>query len=228
MTMPYMPEELRANSRRMVLDLMACGIDPERAPIFIQSLVPPHTELCWILACFCSYGDLQRMTQFKEKARQVRGQQSDSVVSVGLFTYPVLQAADILVYRAQYVPVGRDQVQHLELSRGIARRFNQQFGEIFPEPQPKLTETPKLMSLADPAHKMSKSAGPKHYIGLFESESSVRQKVKAAVTDSGVPVGKRGMSPGVANSPRDPARLRQDGGGGRPDRAPAFREAQVQ
>jgi tryptophanyl-tRNA synthetase len=139
------------------------------------------------------------MTQFKDKSQQL-DEKSEQSVSAGLFTYPVLQAADILIYRSKFVPVGRDQVQHLELSRDLAGRFNRFAGtEIFPEPRVLLTETPKLMSLADPTKKMSKSLGPNHYVGLFEDEKSVRAKVKAAVTDSGAPSEGAVMSPGVAN-----------------------------
>ena len=198
-TMPYEPARLRANTERMVIDLLACGIDPNKAILFIQSLVPEHTELCWILSCLTPFGDLRRMTQFKDKSEVLEGKDSTQFVSAALFSYPVLQAADILVYRAQFVPVGKDQEQHLELSRELARRFNNQFGEdFFPEPAPLFTETPKVMSLADPTKKMSKSLGERHYIGLFEDEQLIRGKVKSAVTDSGeTPEGQ--MSPGVAN-----------------------------
>lgn len=197
-TMPYDPAELRANTERMVVELLACGIDPEKSILFIQSLVPEHAELCWILGCLCPYGELSRMTQFKDKSELLES--GKSFTSAGLFTYPVLQAADILIYRAKYVPVGKDQEQHLELSRELARRFNSQFGaQFFPEPRPLFTETPKLMSLVDPTKKMSKSAGDRHYIGLFEDERSIRAKIKSAVTDSGeLPPGVE-MSPGVTN-----------------------------
>lgn len=198
-TMPYDPAKLCSNTERMVIDLLACGIDPEKATLFIQSLVPEHTELCWILSCLTPFGDLRRMTQFKDKSEILEGQDSSQFVSAALFTYPVLQAADILVYRAQHVPVGKDQEQHLELSRELARRFNNQFGvEFFPEPRPLFTETPKIMSLVDPTKKMSKSAGERHYVGLFEEESGVRAKIKSAVTDSGDGAGE-GMSAGVSN-----------------------------
>jgi anthranilate synthase component 1 len=195
MTMPYDPLELRANTERMVIDLLACGVDPEKSILFIQSLVPEHTELCWLLTCLCAYGDLSRMTQFKEKAKQ-----SGDFVSAGLFVYPVLQAADILMYRAKYVPVGKDQEQHLELSRVIARRFNTQYKtDFFPEPQPLFTPNSKIASLAEPEKKMSKSAGARHFIGLFEEEKSVRDKIRVAVTDVGdLPPGAE-MSAGVAN-----------------------------
>lgn len=196
MTMPYDPKELKGNTRQMLIDLLACGIDPEKSVLFIQSMVPQHTELAWILSCVASYGELTRMTQFKDKSDQIEGKQK--FVSAGLFTYPILQAADILIYNAHFVPVGKDQEQHLELSRNIAVRFNNQFGELFNEPLPLFTEIPKLMSLADPSKKMSKSLGPKHYIGLFEEENSVRKKVRSAVTDTGEEQGGE-MSPGVKN-----------------------------
>ncbi len=198
MTMPYDPAVLKENTYRMAIDLMVCGIDPEKSILFVQSLVPEHTELTWILNCIASFGELTRMTQFKDKTDQMENGGKSSFVSAGLFTYPVLQAADILVYKADFVPVGRDQVQHLELSRNIAVRFNNQFGELFPEPQPLLTDIPKLVSLADPTKKMSKSLGDKHYIGLFEEEDSVRRKVKTAVTDTGTTQGGE-MSAGVEN-----------------------------
>ncbi|MBX7214195.1 MAG: tryptophan--tRNA ligase [Thermoflexales bacterium] len=197
MTMPYDIAELRANTENMLIGLLACGIDPARANLCLQSLVPEHTELQWVFSCVCAYGDLMRQTQFKDKMDQLEGQQG-AFISAGLFTYPVLQAADILLYRADYVPVGKDQEQHLELSREIARRFNFQFGEFFPEPRALATPTPKVLSLADPTRKMSKSLGPKHYVGLFEEEKSVRAKVRSAVTDTGEGAGE-GMSPGVEN-----------------------------
>ena len=198
MTMPYDPKELKANTLNMVVDLLACGIDPDKSILFIQSLVPQHTELTWILSCVASYGELTRMTQFKDKSEQIDSGSKTKYISAGLFTYPVLQAADILVYKAELVPVGRDQEQHLELSRNIAIRFNNQFGSYFPEPKPLLTDIPKLMSLADPEKKMSKSLGDKHYIGLFEEETSIRKKIRSAVTDTGPREDDR-MSPGVAN-----------------------------
>lgn len=184
MTMPYDPQALRRNTENMFIDLLASGLDPNKSIVFVQSMVPEHTELAWVLSCVCAYGDLTRQTQFKDKSEQLEGKQ-DAFISAGLFTYPVLQAADILLYRAGFVPVGKDQEQHLELSRDIARRFNNQFGEYFPEPAVLSTETPKLLSLADPSKKMSKSLGPKHYVGLFEDEKSVRSKVRSAVTDTG-------------------------------------------
>jgi len=187
------PEALRKASRSMALDLIACGIDPEKSILFVQSAVPEHTELAWILGTVTSYGDLTRMTQFKDKSA------GRKFVSAGLFNYPVLQAADILLYKASGVPVGEDQVQHLELSRRIARRFNSRYGEFFPEPEPIVPKKgARIMSLADPTIKMSKSAGEQHYIGVMEDESSIRKKVRSAVTDVGLKPGSE-MSPGVAN-----------------------------
>jgi tryptophanyl-tRNA synthetase len=198
MTVPFVPAQLRRNTEDMVVSLLACGIDPARALVFVQSLVPEHTELAWILGCVCSYGELSRMTQFKDKRDMIEEAQGDTFVSAGLFTYPILMAADILIYRSEYVPVGRDQVQHLELARDIARRFNERFQlPYFPEPKPLLTEAPKIMSLADPTKKMSKSLGPKHYIGLFDDRQTVEAKVMSAVTDTGPSTDE--MSPGVAN-----------------------------
>ena len=185
------PTALRAASRSMALDLIACGIDPDKSILFVQSDVPAHTELAWILGCVTSYGDLSRMTQFKDKSEK------QQFISSGLLTYPILQAADILLYRADGVPVGEDQVQHLELSRRIARRFNARFGETFAEPEPILGKGTRIMSLADPTSKMSKSAGESHYVGVMEAEKSIQKKVRSAVTDTGLEAGDE-MSPGVA------------------------------
>lgn len=197
MTMPYKAAQLRENTWKMAFYLLACGIKPEN--LFIQSMVPEHVELNWILGCVTSYGELTRMTQFKDKSDQVKEGSKDALISLGLFAYPVLQAADILIYKADYVPVGKDQEQHLELSRNIAQRFNSQFGqEYFMHPEPLFTETPKILSPADPNRKMSKSLGEKHYINLFGDEARVRKQIKSAVTDTGeTPEGQ--MSPGVQN-----------------------------
>ena len=197
MTMPYNPVQLRENTWKMVFYLLACGIKPEN--LFIQSLVPEHVELSWILGCTTSYGELTRMTQFKDKGDQLRETDKEAFVSLGLFAYPVLQAADILIYHADFVPVGKDQEQHLELSRNIAQRFNHQFGkEYFVHPAPLFTETPKILSPADPTKKMSKSLGEKHYINLFGEEDRLRKQIKSAVTDTGET--KAGeMSVGVKN-----------------------------
>jgi len=197
MTMPYNPLHLRENTWKMVFYLLACGVKPEN--LFIQSLVPEHVELSWVLNCLSSYGELTRMTQFKDKADQLRDSDKDAFVSVGLFAYPVLQAADILIYHADYVPIGKDQEQHLELSRNIAQRFNNQFGkEYFIHPEPLYTETPKILSPADPNKKMSKSLGEKHYINLFGEEDRVRKQIRSAVTDTGETVAGE-MSAGVKN-----------------------------
>ncbi len=168
MTMPFDIKKLRNNTWELITNLMACGVKSEN--LFIQSMVPEHTELAWILQCYASYGQAMRMTQFKDKSTD-RDTGKDDFVSVGLFTYPVLQAADILIYRADYVPIGKDQEQHLELTRDIAQRFNHLVGkEYFVMPEPLYTETPKIRSTADPSKKMSKSAGEKHYINLFADE----------------------------------------------------------
>jgi tryptophanyl-tRNA synthetase len=197
--MPYESKELKKNTLQMIAELLACGIDPEKSVLFIQSLVPQHSELAWVFNCVASYGELSRMTQFKDKVEMIEeGGGKGKFISAGLFTYPVLQAADILIYLADFVPVGRDQVQHLELSRNIAVRFNKMFGDFFPEPAPLLTQIPKLASLADPTKKMSKSLGEKHVISLFEEEDSIRKKVRSAVTDTGDQQGDE-MSPGVEN-----------------------------
>lgn len=201
MTATYEASELRQSAREMFVSLLAAGIDPDRTTVYLQSTVPEQTELCWMLATLTSLGDLGRMTQFKEKSGLLKGglgEDDGTFISAGLLFYPVLQAADILAYRAAYVPVGQDQSQHLELSRGIARRFNKRFGYLFPQPDTLLTHVPKVMSTADPTRKMSKSLGPRHYIGLFEEEASVRRKVRSAVTDSGdTPPGE--VSPGIEN-----------------------------
>jgi tryptophanyl-tRNA synthetase len=197
MTMPYKADVLRENTWKMTFQLLACGIKTEN--LFIQSLVPEHTELCWLLNCVTSFGQLTRMTQFKDKTDQLEEKESGAMVTAGLFSYPVLQAADILIYRADFVPIGKDQEQHLELSRNIAERFNFQFGkEYFVCPQPLFTDVPKLLSLADPNKKMSKSLGEKHYINLFGDEVIVRKQVRTAVTDTG-PSADGAMSAGVKN-----------------------------
>jgi len=191
-TSDYDPQSLRDISVDLAMNLMACGIDPERSLLFIQSDVREHTELAWILSVATSYGDLTRMTQFKQKSEEAE------FVNAGLFNYPVLQAADILLYKASRVPVGEDQLQHLELTRRVARRFNGQFGDFFPEPEPLMGEGARVMSPADPERKMSKSLADKHMIGLMEEADSIRDKIKSAVTDPG-PGQREEMSPGVAN-----------------------------
>ena len=195
-TMPYSPAKLRENTWEITYNLLAAGVHPEN--LFIQSLIPEHAELGWILNCFASYGQVTRMTQFKDKSQQSSAAAGD-FVSVGLFDYPVLQAADILIYRAELVPVGKDQDQHLELTRNIAARFNAQVGrEYFRAPEALHTDTPRVASTADPTRKMGKSLGPKHYINVFDEEARIRKQVRSAVTDAGdTAVGS--LSPGVAN-----------------------------
>ena len=177
-TAAYEPAALRARRRDMALSLLAAGIDPARATLFVQSTVPEHTELAWIFNTVTPLGELERQTQFKEKA----GRQES--VNAGLLNYPVLQAADILLYCADSVPVGEDQVQHLELSRVIARRWNAQFcpeeAPYFPEPQPLLTPTRRIMGL-DGQAKMSKSLG--NTVGLLEEPDQIWTKLRPAVTD---------------------------------------------
>lgn len=197
MTMPFDPKKLNGQVWDLAYDLIAVGLKPEN--IFIQSMIPEHTELAWIFNCVSSYGELQRMTQFKDKSQQINDKDKDAFISTGLFTYPVLQASDILIYKADYVPVGKDQEQHLELSRNIAQRFNQIVGsEYFLLPEILFTETPKVMSTADPSRKMSASLGPKHYINIFAEPDSIRKQIKTAVTDAGdIAHGK--LSQGVEN-----------------------------
>ncbi len=197
MTMPYDVAKLRSNTWDLITNLLAVGVKAEH--LFVQSLVPEHTELGWIFNCFCSYGQLTRMTQFKDKSNQLGEKSNDDFISVGLLDYPVLQTADILIYKADFVPVGKDQEQHLELSRDIAQRFNNQVGkEYFVLPSGLYTETPKIRSTADPSRKMSKSAGEKHYISVFADEATIRRQIKSAVTDTGEQI-EGVMSEGVKN-----------------------------
>jgi len=165
--------------QRRILDtatiLVACGLTPERCVLFVQSHVPEHTELTWIFNCVTPVGELERMTQFKEKAKQHRLN-----INVGLLDYPVLQAADILIYKAGYVPVGEDQIQHVEFSREIARKFNARYGETFPEPQVLLSDAPRILG-TDGKSKMSKSMN--NYIGLLEPAEVIWEKLRTAVTD---------------------------------------------
>jgi tryptophanyl-tRNA synthetase len=174
-TQPYTPAEMQARVREMAIDVLACGVDPDRATLFVQSAVPEHTELAWALASVTPFGDLGRMTQFKDKSER-----NPDNINAGLFTYPVLQAADILLYGATRVPVGEDQRQHLELAREIVRRFNARFGDTFAEPQPLFSTTPKILGL-DGQAKMSKSLG--NTISLRETDAAVWDKLRTAATD---------------------------------------------
>ena len=197
MTMPFNPAKLRQATWDVTFDMIAIGVEPER--IFVQSLIPEHAELAWVLNCVTSYGELGRMVQFKDKTVQAQESSKDAFISAGLFTYPALQAADILIYKADYVPVGKDQDQHLELTRNIAQRFNNLVKrEYFVLPEPLYTETPKVMSTANPQIKMSASKGEKHNIDVFADPARIRKQIRSAVTDAGET--KEGeMSPGVAN-----------------------------
>ncbi|MBP6793864.1 MAG: tryptophan--tRNA ligase [Saprospiraceae bacterium] len=197
MTMPYKANDLREATWNGIFGLLACGIDAKN--LFIQSLVPEHAELAWLLNCFASYGETQRMTQFKDKTAQASEKDKDAFISVGLFTYPVLQAADILIYKPKFVPVGKDQEQHLELTRNIAIRVNNFVGkELLPIPEALFTEIPKVMSTADPLKKMSASMGEKHNIDVFASPDQIRKQIKSAVTDTGTEEPGK-MSAGVEN-----------------------------
>jgi tryptophanyl-tRNA synthetase len=174
-TVDYDPKALPGRVIDAVATYLAGGLDTERSIVFLQSDVPEHMELCWYLTCVTAMGDLTRMTQFKDKSEQHKEN-----INAGLFTYPVLMAADILAYKATVVPVGDDQVQHLELTREIARRFNRRFGDVFPEPKPRLSRTPRIMGL-DGKAKMSKSLG--NTIGLMDSPKVIEKKLKGAFTD---------------------------------------------
>jgi tryptophanyl-tRNA synthetase len=195
-TVEYDPEELRRNIRQLVLLLLASGIDPERSALFVQSHVPEHTELAWLLNCTTPMGWLQRMTQFKEKS----GGQNESV-GTGLFTYPVLMAADILLYQTDEVPVGEDQKQHVELTRDLALRFNHLYGETFKVPEPVIREVgARVMGLDDPTRKMSKSAdGQYRCIGLLDEPDLIRRKLSRAVTDTQKEIVFDPERPGVYN-----------------------------
>lgn len=183
-TMKHDPAQLRADTRTMAATLIACGIDPQKSILFNQSRVLAHAELGWILSCVARIGWLNRMTQFKDKAGKNREQ-----VSVGLYTYPVLQAADILTYQATHVPVGEDQKQHLELARDIAQKFNNDFAtDIFPLPEPVIpTQTARVMSLRNGDAKMSKSEpSDMSRINLIDDADLIRLKIQKARTDAGV------------------------------------------
>jgi tryptophanyl-tRNA synthetase len=198
MTLPWDPDELRANTVAKGAELLACGIDPERSTLFVQSHVREHTELAWVLTCVARMGELRRMVQFKEKSRG----ETESV-GVGLFTYPVLQAADVLLYRAHGVPVGEDQRQHIELMRDLATRFNTTFGETFVVPEAWIPAAgARIMALDDPTQKMSKSESevrPNSVIELTDPPQVITKKVKSAVTDSGREVVAAPDKPALSN-----------------------------
>ncbi len=189
------PAELRRRALAQLAQYIACGLDPEKSILFIQSHVPQHAELSWVLGCYTQFGELSRMTQFKQKSQQ----HADNITA-GLFTYPVLMAADILLYQADAVPVGADQKQHVELCRDVAQRFNGIYGDVFTLPEPFIPKIgARVMSLADPANKMSKS-DPDGCVFLMDAPDAVRRKFKRAVTDCDSSVRfDREAKPGVSN-----------------------------
>ncbi len=181
LTVPYDSKTLQKNILETTISYIAAGLNPEKNIIFVQSQVKEHTELCWLLNTVCPVGELQRMIQYKEKAKKFK-----KSINVGLLDYPVLMTADILLYKTEGVPVGKDQVQHVELTRTIARKFNQKFGKIFIEPKPLLPKIgAKIMSLTEPKKKMSTTDSPQSYISLFDTPTTIRKKIMAAVTDPG-------------------------------------------
>ncbi len=190
------PEELRQNIRRVAASYVACGLDPEKSTVFVQSDVPEHAELAWVLNTFTPIGELERMTQYKDKAQKHRDN-----VNAGLFTYPALMAADILLYDTDVVPVGDDQRQHIELTRNVAERMNHVYErELFVVPEgiyPKFGA--RIMGLDDPEKKMSKSAGEWNYVALSDEPDVVRKKIKRAVTDSGAEVRVGDGKPALSN-----------------------------
>jgi tryptophanyl-tRNA synthetase len=197
-TVPQDPKALQQNILNAAALYIACGVKPEKAVIYVQSSLSEHSELMWILNTVATMGELSRMTQFKEKS--ARNSNTDSV-GVGLFDYPVLMAADILLYGSTHVPVGHDQKQHVELARDIAQRFNSRFGETFivPEPMTK-RESARIMGLDDPMKKMSKSASsPLNYIAMTDDAETIRNKFKRAVTDSGSEILAREDKPAITN-----------------------------
>lgn len=178
LTVPRDPKQLREDTLEVVAEYIAAGLDPKKSVIFIQNHILEHAELAWVFNCITPVGELERMTQYKDKGRA----QKDSV-NAGLLTYPVLMAADILLYKPNFIPVGEDQVQHIELSRVIARRFNKQFGKVFPEPKPFVRQPLRIMSLKDPNKKMSKTGDEPIY--LDDGPKELETKLKKAVTASG-------------------------------------------
>jgi tryptophanyl-tRNA synthetase len=190
------PTQLRERCYEFLCLYIACGLDPERNVLFVQSHVPAHTQLAWVLNCYTYAGELNRMTQFKDKSSR----HADNV-NAGLYDYPVLMAADILLYGTELVPVGNDQKQHLELSRNVAIRFNGVYGDVFTIPEPYIPEVgARVMSLQDPAAKMSKSdTVPANYIALLDEPKTIVKKIKRAVTDSEAEVRYGEKKPGVSN-----------------------------
>ena len=195
-TVPFDPVELRKRVYDTAAVLLASGLEPDRCLLFRQSDVHEHTELSWLLASVCAHGDLNRMHQFKEKSARQR-----ELVSAGLFFYPVLQAADVLAYRADEVPVGEDQRQHVELMRELARRFNERFGEVLVEPELRVPESgARVMDLQEPERKMSTTVGPDSgRVYLLDEPDAIRKKFGSAVTDSGREIARGPEKPGISN-----------------------------
>ena len=189
------PADLRRRTLEIAASYIACGIDPEKCVLFVQSHVPAHAELAWVLNCIAGIGECSRMTQFKDKSK------NNENVSVGLFTYPMLMASDILLYQADLVPVGEDQKQHLELTRNLAERFNHSYSDTFVVPEPFIPPLgARIMSLQEPTKKMSKSdANEKNILYIADAPEVIKNKIKRAVTDSGTVIKYDVNSPGIAN-----------------------------
>jgi tryptophanyl-tRNA synthetase len=197
-TVPQDPVVLRRRTRIAAAQLFGAGLDPDRCTVFVQSHVPEHAELAWVLSCLTGFGEASRMVQFKDKSAKTGA----DTASVGLFTYPILQAADIVLYQTDQVPVGEDQRQHLELTRDLAQRFNHRFGQTFVIPRPYiLADVAKIADLQDPAIKMSKSASsPQGIVDVLEDPKSIRRKISRAVTDPGTEVlADEQAKPGITN-----------------------------
>ena len=198
LTVQQDPKALRQRFMRCAAQLIAMGIDPERSSVFLQSHVPEHSQLAWVLECLTGYGEARRMTQFKDKSAK----EGENAASVGLFAYPILQAADILLYRPKYVPVGEDQRQHLELTRDLAQRFNHRYKKTFPLPEPYiLKSTGRILDLQNPAAKMSKTnSGASGIVELLDDPKASAKKIRSAVTDSETEVRyDEEHKPGVSN-----------------------------
>ncbi|HNV97127.1 MAG TPA: tryptophan--tRNA ligase [bacterium] len=193
MTIDYDPKLYQEKIISNVIDLLSLGIDPEKSILFLQSHVKEHSELCWIFNTLIPVSELERMTQYKDKSRK-----NDKNINMGLLDYPVLMSADVLLYNAEFVPVGEDQLQHLELANIILKKFNNKFGNYFKKVNPVLTKAPRIMSLQDPMRKMSKSMGEKNCLLLNDSEEVIRKKIMSAITDVGMKKTNH-MSPGVDN-----------------------------
>jgi tryptophanyl-tRNA synthetase len=193
LTIKHDPKNYQDLILKTAMTLLSVGIDPKKSTLFVQSHLSEHAELCWLFNTLTPVAELERMTQYKDEAKQHKDN-----INAGLLDYPVLMSADILLYKPEVVPVGHDQLQHLELANVIAKKFNNRFGQYFEEVKPNLSKSPRLMSLTEPDKKMSKSLGPNNYIALDDSPEMIRKKVMSAVTDVG-PTGSSEMSSGVRN-----------------------------